>query len=69
MNEMNNIKLEKSKEALKENGFYFTEFANGQLQIDGINFWATKEKYYNTKTGEKGHGLNNFISYLFQNVK
>ncbi len=64
MKDKKQAKLDLAKMALKEQGIYFIELANGQLQVDGINFWATKGKWYNPKTGEKGEGLHSFISHI-----
>lgn len=69
MNIKNEGKLEKIKEFLDKKGLFYIEMANGQLQIDGINFWATTEKFYDPKTGFKGQGINAFMKYLKDNQK
>lgn len=53
-----------AKSYLKEMGIFFRELNNGQLQVDGINFWATTEKWYDPKDNEKGIGMNSFLNYL-----
>ena len=58
------IKIEKSKRFLEENNILYVEYANGQLQVDGINYWATSEKWFDAGDNVKGKGLNSFIKYL-----
>lgn len=64
MNDKSILKVNKVKKFLYQKGIFYTELTNGQLQIDGINLWATSEKYYDPKTGIKGKGINSFIEYL-----
>lgn len=64
MNPKNVEKLELAKKAFTERGIIFRELANGQLQIDTANFWATSEKWYDPSTDTRGKGINSFIKYL-----
>lgn len=64
---MEDKKLEKvkfAKKQLTKLKVIFTELNNGQLQVDGINYWSTTEKWYDPTTGNKGQGLNSFINHL-----
>lgn len=62
MKSKNETKVEFVKNVLEKEGIYYTEFANGQFQVDKINFWATTEKWYDTINKESGVGLNSFIT-------
>lgn len=64
MSEKNQKKVEMAKSFLEKQNIFFTELNNGQLQVDGVNFWATTEKWYDPKTSERGKGMNTFIKYL-----
>lgn len=44
--------------------FPFIELKNGQFQIEGVNFWATTQKWYDPYTGRKGRGIASFIAYV-----
>ena len=57
-------KVEAIKNALDNKGIFYTEMNNGQLKVDSVNIWATKEKWYDEKTGKKGQGFNSFILHL-----
>ena len=57
-------KLEEAKNTLDKSGYEYRELPNGQLQVNGINFWATSEKFHDPKSNYKGDGLRSFISYL-----
>ena len=60
----NQAKVDKVKEILNQKGIYFEEKANGQINADKVSYWATTEKWYDPKTGEKGVGLNSFLMKL-----
>lgn len=67
MNENNLKKLEFAKKNLKNLGVIFRELPNGQLQVDSVNFWATTEKWYDTKRQIRGQGINSFVKHLKNN--
>lgn len=67
MNRKNLEKLNFAKEILDKRNAIYRELKNGQLQIDTVNFWATTEKWYDTKSGLKGQGINSLIKYLKDN--
>lgn len=69
MNNLNEYKLKIAKKALNEKNIYFVEFPNGQLQVDGVNYWSTKEKFYDPKTNYKDNGLNKFLNYIEKRMK
>lgn len=64
MNDKNKTKLESIKTFLNQQGIFYTEYPNGQLKVDGINLWATSEKWFDEKTGDKGVGVNSFITHF-----
>lgn len=64
MNEKNVEKVNFAKKILSDRGIIYKELKNGQLQVDTVNFWATKEKWYDTATGKKGKGINSFVKHL-----
>ena len=41
LNEKNSEKLDKVKGILNQRGIIYDEYANGQLQVDGVNYWCT----------------------------
>lgn len=57
-------RYEYAKQVLDKKDVMYRELANGQLQVDGINLWTTKESWYDPATGSKGTGMNSFIGYL-----
>lgn len=67
MNEKNMAKLESAKKAFSDRDIIFRELANGQLQIDSANYWATSEKWYDPQTNTRGKGINSFIKFLKDN--
>jgi hypothetical protein len=67
MKEKNQTKVSAAKSFLDKNNICYIEMNNGQMQVDGINFWATTGKWYNPKTSEKGEGINSFVKYLKEN--
>lgn len=67
MNQKNLDKLRFAKEILDKRNVIYRELKNGQLQIDTVNFWATTEKWYDTKSGVKGQGINSLLKYLKDN--
>jgi hypothetical protein len=67
MNPKNIEKLDAAKKAFNDRGIIFRELANGQLQIDSANYWATSEKWYDPNTDTRGKGINGFIKYLKDN--
>ena len=69
MIEKNESKLKKAKDFLDKKDIFYTEMANGQIQVDSVNLWVTTEKFYDTKTGFKGNGINAFVKYLKDNEK
>ena len=69
MNNKNELKLKKAKEFLDKKDIFYIELANGQLQVDTVNLWVTTEKFYDTKNGAKGQGINSFVKYLKDNGK
>ena len=64
LNEKNSEKLNKVKGILDQRGIIYDEYANGQLQVDGVNYWCTSQKWYDPKNGDKGVGINSFIKYI-----
>ena len=64
MTPKNEEKLRKVKNLLDDKGIFYNTFANGQLQVDNVNLWVTSEKFYDTKTGYIGNGINSFLQYL-----
>lgn len=60
-------KLNFAKKILGKRNVIYRELKNGQLQIDTVNFWATTEKWYDTKSGVRGQGINSLIKYLKDN--
>lgn len=67
MNEKNEIKLKKVKSLLDKKDIFYDELPNGQLKVDSVNLWVTSEKFYDTKKGVKGQGINTFVKYLKDN--
>jgi hypothetical protein len=67
MTDKNLEKVELAKKAFSERSIIFRELANGQLQIDTANFWATSEKWYDPATDTRGKGINSFIKHLKDN--
>lgn len=57
-------KLAKVKEFLDKKDVFYTEMANGQIQVASVNLWVTTEKFYNPETGFKGQGVSMFVKYL-----
>ena len=64
MNGKNELKLLNVKKEFDKRNIIYNELKNGQLQIDGINYWSTSGKFYNPKNGFKGNGMNSFLKYL-----
>lgn len=64
MKEKNIQKVEQAKQIFHDREIIFRELANGQLQVDSVNFWATSDKWYDSKSGTKGVGINSFIKFL-----
>ncbi len=60
------IALETAKDTLESLGVFYRELPNGQIQVDGVNYWSTKEKWYNPRTSERGIGFNSFLKHLRQ---
>lgn len=67
MNEKNIEKVELAKKSFSERNIIFRELANGQLQVDTANFWATSEKWFDPNTDTRGKGINSFIKHLKDN--
>lgn len=67
MKEKNLLKVKQAKQVFTERGIIFRELANGHLQVDTANFWATSDKWHDSKSGEKGAGINSFIKFLKDN--
>ncbi|MFI3171131.1 MAG: hypothetical protein R3Y58_01985 [Eubacteriales bacterium] len=68
---MKESKLLKVQQAIKDfvsMGYEVTEHANGHLRINGWNYWATTEKFYNPVTGDTGCGYVNFMEVLSREV-
>ena len=59
-------KIERVKSHLDKQGIFYNEHANGHLKVDTVNLWSTSEKWHDTTTGDKGVGVNGFISHLKQ---
>ena len=68
MNETNTKKLKRIKRLLDRRGYFYTEYANGQLQIACVNFWCTTEKWYDTVSKKSGRGFNSYLRHLETNV-
>lgn len=66
MKETTQQKIDKVKAELDKRGIIYIERANGHLQIDEIDLWATSQKFYDRNTGHKGTGMNAFIKHLTQ---
>lgn len=64
LNDKNVSKVDKVKDILDKRDIIYNECANGQLQVDGVNYWCTSQKWYDPKSGEKGVGINSFIKYI-----
>lgn len=58
------IKIDSIKKFLDSKGIFYTEKPNGQFIIDGVNFWATKEKWHSPKDGISGVGINSLLKHL-----
>lgn len=67
MSEKKKLMIKRAKDILDRKEIYYIEMDNGQLQVDGVNYWCTSEKFYNPKTGVKGVGFNAFIKHLKDN--
>lgn len=52
------------KQVLQEKNIIFMEKMNGHLVVDGINIWATTEKWYDPFQNQKGKGMNSFLNHL-----
>lgn len=52
------------KQSLDKHGIVYQERMNGHLVLDGMNFWATTEKWYDPFANIKGKGINSFLSHL-----
>jgi hypothetical protein len=62
-------KIESAKQILTDKGILFRELPNGQLQVDGVNFWATKEKWFDPRKDVHGVGINSFVKHITGDVK
>lgn len=49
---------------LQDRLHYVEQMANGQIKVNGVDFWCTTEKFWDAKAKVKGRGLKNFIEYL-----
>jgi len=67
MKDKKNQKTEDIVNILEERLHYVERFANGQIKVNGWDFWCTTEKFWNGKLGVKGQGLRNFIKALEDN--
>lgn len=47
----------------------YSEHANNEIRVDKASIWMTKEKWYDAETGEKGVGVNSFISHISKKFK
>ena len=51
--------------ALAERGIQYDYHADtGTVLVDGFQFWTTTGKWYNAKTKQRGHGVNELIKLL-----
>lgn len=57
-------KIKRIKSIFDNEKIYYTEFANGHLKIDKVNFWCTSEKWYDEENRLSGVGLNSFLKYV-----
>ncbi len=64
MDKSKELKVQTAIEMLKSRLHLVEVKENGHLRVAGCDFWATTEKYYNPKTGEKGVGLRKFINMI-----
>lgn len=51
---------------LNDGGFSVETLNKGisHYRVNGVNFWATTGKFYDSKTGKKGRGVFNLIKYI-----
>ena len=47
----------------------YSEHANNEIKVDKVSIWMAKEKWYDAETGEKGMGVNSFISHISKKFK
>lgn len=64
MKENKQIKHDNVKAHLDKHGLFYTEYPNGQLQVDGVNLWTSTENWHDAHVGVKGNGVNSFISHI-----
>ena len=49
---------------LEDRNHYVEQFKNGQIKVNGWDFWCTSEKFWNGQKGIKGQGLHNFLKHI-----
>lgn len=64
MNENKAARVSEVKQWLLGNGLFVRELPGGQLQVDGVNLWATTGRWHDPRTGQSGHGENSFLEYV-----
>lgn len=57
-------KIEQVKDMFNQRGLIYDELANGQFKVDTVSYWATSQKWYDSKTNTRGQGINSFFVYL-----
>lgn len=56
--------IDNVKEYLNNRDVFFVEKANGHLVIEGVNYWATKDKWHSPKESLSGVGINSLLKHL-----
>ena len=67
MDKSKELKVQTAIDMLKDRMHLVEIKENGHLRVSGCDFWATTEKYYNPKTGEKGNGFRKFLTMIENN--
>ena len=42
------------------------QFPNYQLQVNGVNYWAGTDKWFDPSTAKGGYSFNEFMAYLHE---
>lgn len=64
MNQKKNDKLNNAKKIFDYMQINYYEYENGHLNIGGVDYWATSEKWYDNAKSLRGKGLDAFIQHL-----
>ena len=50
-------------------GYFTMQFTEHHYRIqDRVDYWPSREKWFDLRTGRKGQGLQRLIRYLLDNV-